>query len=395
MERPDKDIKTSLPSEIYSQFNWFKTYFEPPVQSASDEFFDPGFQYKLVSVSENMNVLTQNESFFVTKVQLDEKNDVFIRVSQNAIRVILDKILGKSNKKFDLSNISDLEAKIITTFNEFVYSKLSKRIDKSKLNKKPITVNLSYFLRNVASDESARFVLSFPKASLSPELLPPIPDEKRIDEMIFKDCMVDVRVKVGSTKFAVNDIKKLSIGDIVVFDNSDAKTMVLYYNNIVQQFLLKQNEAIILEHSEEPVEDEGEKDMDTTSITALWDSLQIEMCAEFELIKISLGDLKNIQEGLVVDVSSVYNNNVSLKVGEQVVAEGELVIVNDRYGVKVKNVTADQYKNTNSVEGMVNMVSQAGANVTVAQNSPLQVGGDAPAGEGGDEFDYSDFDMDE
>ena len=404
MERPDKDIKTSLPSEVYSQFNWFKNVFEPPVQSASDEFFDPGFEYKLISVSENMNVLTQNESFFVTKVQLDDKNDVFIRISQNAIQVILDKILGKSNKKFDLSNISDLEAKIITTFNEFVYSKVSTKIDKTKLNRKPITINLSYFLRNIASDESARFVLSFPKASLAPESLPPIPDEKRINEMLFKDCMVDVRVKVGSTKFAVNDIKKLSIGDIVVFDNSDAKTMVLYYNNIVQQFMLKQNESIILEHEEETVEDEGEENMDTTSITALWDSLQIEMSAEFEVIKISLGDLKNIQEGLVVDVSSVYNNNVSLKVGEQVVAEGELVIVNDRYGVKVTKVTADEYKGTNSVEGMVNMVTQAGANVTIAQNSPIQAGGAQPAGaqpagapptDGGDEFDYSDFDMDE
>ena len=395
MEKSDKDIKTSLPSEIYSQFDWFKNYFEPPVQSASDEFFNPGFEYKLVSVSENMNVLTQNESFFVTKVQLDEKNDVFIRVSQNAIKVILDKILGKSNKKFNLSNISDLEAKIITTFNEFVYSKVSSKIDKKKLNKKPITVNLSYFLRNVASDESARFILSFPKASLSPEMLPPIPDEKRINEMLFRDCMVDVRVKVGSTKFAVNDIKKLSIGDIVVFDNSDGRTMVLYYNNIVQQFMLKQHDDIVIAHEDETVEDEGEENMDTTSITALWDSLQIEMSAEFEVIKISLGDLKNIQEGLVVDVSSVYNNKVSLKVGSQVVAEGELVIVNDRYGVKVTNVTADQYKNSDSVEGMVNMVTQAGANVSVAQNSPVQDGTAQPASDGGDEFDYSDFDVDE
>lgn len=401
MEKSDKDIKTSLPSEIYSQFNWFKENFEPPVQEASDEFFDPGFEYKLVGVSENMNVLTQNESFFVTKVQLDDKNDVFIRVSQNAIKVILDKILGKSNKKFDLSNISDLEAKIITTFNEFVYSKVSAKIDKTKLNRKPITVNLSYFLRNIASDESARFVLSFPKASLAPEMLPPIPDEKRIDEMIFKDCMVDVRVKVGSTKFAVNDIKKLAIGDIVVFDNSDGKTMVLYYNNIIQQFMLQQNDAIVLDdvENDDTADDEGEGKMDTTSITALWDSLQIEMSAEFEVIKISLGDLKNIQEGLVVDVSSVYNNKVSLKVGEQIVAEGELVIVNDRYGVKVTNVTADQYKNSDSVEGMVNMVTQAGANVSIAQNSPLQSNGEASpqptSGDGADEFDYSDFDMDE
>lgn len=387
-----KDLKTSLPSEIYNQFTWFKECFEPPVQAASDEFFNPGFEYKLVSISENMNVLTQNESFFVTKVQLDEKNDVFIRISAQAIQVILDKILGKSNKKFDLSNISDLEAKIITTFNEFLYSKVSGKIDKTKLDRKPVTVNLSYFLRNVASDESARLVLSFPKASLAPESLAPVADENKIDEMLFRECMVDVRVKVGSTKFAVSDIKNLSVGDIVVFDNSDARTMVLYYNNIVQQFLLKQNDAIREDHDANDRKNEGEDDMDTSSLTTLWDSLQIEITAEFETIKISLGDLKNIQEGLVVDVSSVYNNMVSLKVGEQVVAEGELVIVNDRYGVKVNKVTADQYKNTDSVEGLVDMVTQAGANVSVAPNSAISSSADAG---GGDEFDYSDFDVDE
>ena len=73
--------------------------------------------------------------------------------------------------------------------------------------------------------------------------------------------------------------------------------------------------------------------------------------------------------------------------------------MNDRYGVKVTNVTADQYKNSDSVEGMVNMVTQAGGNVSIAQNSPLQSNGESPQQSAGDdasdEFDYSDFDMDE
>ena len=130
MEDTNDTIKTSFSSELYDQFNWFKTNFEGPVQEACDEFFDAGFEFKMVGVSENMNVLTQNESFFVTKVSLDPKNDVFIRISQNAIMVILDKTLGKSNKKFELSNISDLEAKIITTFNEYLYKKVEDKIDK-------------------------------------------------------------------------------------------------------------------------------------------------------------------------------------------------------------------------------------------------------------------------
>lgn len=401
METKDDKIKTSFTSELYSQFSWFKTMFEKPVQKACDDFFSSGFEFKLVGVSENMNVLTQNESFFVTKVQLDAKNDVFIRISQNAIRVILDKILGKSNKKFDLSSISDLEAKIITTFNEFLYDRVADKIDKTKLEKHPDTINLSYFIRNLSSDESARFVLSFPKSVLAPVALPEVPDDKKINEMIFRDCPVDVTIKVGSTDFAVNDIKKLDVGDIVLFDNSNAREMILICDNILQRFAINPNKEIIMPYEEDEESDGGEEDMDTNSLTNLWDSLQIEMSAEFEKIKVSLGELKNIQEGLVVDISSVYNNKVSLKVGEQIVADGELVIINDRYGVKISKVTADDFKDTGNVESMVNAAARAGSSVSVAPNSGLKQGGPAPmpaapAGDGGgDEFDYSDFDLDE
>lgn len=403
METKKDTIKTIFTSELNDQFEWFKNTFEGPVQAACDEFFDPGFEFKMVGLSENMNVLTQNESFFVTKVSLDPRNDVFIRISQNAIMVILDKILGKSNKKFELSNISDLEAKIITTFNEFLYDKIRDNVDKTHLEKYPVTVNVSYFVRNMSSDESARFIISFPKSTLKPVPLPPIPEDKVINEMIFKNSPVEVTIKVGSTDFAVNDVKNLDVGDIIVFDNSNSREMTLIYDNILQPFAVKPNMAIVLpiddDDEEENEDNNGEdKNMDTSSITNLWDSLQIEMSAEFEKIKVPLGDLKNIQEGLVVDISSVYNNKVSLKVGDQVVADGELVIVNDRYGVKITTVTANEFNGMKSVEGMVNMAAAAGSGISVAPNAGVKQADGAPQGapaEGGEEFDYSDFDLDE
>lgn len=400
MEEKKDTIKTTFASELYSQFEWFKKTFEGPVQEACDEFFDTGFEFKMVGVSENMNVLTQNESFFVTKVSLDAKNDVFIRISQNAIMVILDKILGKSNKKFELSNISDLEAKIITTFNEYLYGKVSGNIDKKNLEKHPVTINLSYFIRSLATDESARFVLSFPKSTLAPEMLPPIPEDKKINEMVFKDCPVEVTLKVGSTFFSVNDVKNLEVGDVVIFDNSDANEMTLITDEIIQRFAVNPNREIIMpvdDDGEEESEDEGDEDMDTSNITNLWDSLQIEMCAEFEKIRVSLGELKNIQEGLVVDISSVYNNKVSLKVGDQVVADGELVIVNDRYGVKVSKVTANDFNAALGFGAMPQgMPQDGGMPQSMPQGDAMPQGG-APAGggDGGDEFDYSDFDLDE
>ena len=49
--------------------------------------------------------------------------------------------------------------------------------------------------------------------------------------------------------------------------------------------------------------------------------------------------LKSIEEGLIVDLCSVYDNKVSLKVGGKTVAAGELVIINDRFGVRIEKVS--------------------------------------------------------
>ena len=390
----DKSIKTSFSSELYRQFGWFDDTFVPPVQEASDEFFDKGFEFKLVSISENMNVLTKSESFFVTKVQVGPRNDIFIRISQSAISVILDKILGKTNKRFDLSSISDLEAKIITSFNDYLYEKISGNINKENLTKYPEEINMSYFVRNMSSDESARFVISVPKQMLNPLTL--AEPENPLNDRIFKDALSEVNLHVGSTMFSVNDIKHISVGDIVVFENSNSHEMTLVCDNILQKFNLNPNEELII-----PYDYNGGDEMDNSqNITNLWDSLQVEMSAEFDKIKISLGELKDIQEGLVVDISSVYNNKVSLKVGNKIIAKGELVIINDRYGVKISNVTAEDI--------------MAGAPVSIADVEPIGevepqkpaiINPDAPAeeqatqpaqggAEGGGDFDYSDFDID-
>ena len=386
----DNTIKTSFSSELYRQYGWFNDIFVPPVQEASDDFFEKGFEFKLVSISENMNVLTKSESFFVTKVQVGPRNDIFIRISQDAISVILDKILGKTNKKFDLSSISDLEAKIITSFNDFLYSKISDNINKENLVKYPDEISLSFFVRNMSSDESARFVISIPKQMLNPKTL--AEPETPLSDNLLKDALSEVNLRVGSTMFSVNDIKHISVGDIVVFENSNAREMTLVCDNILQKFNLNPNQELII-----PYDGNGGEEMDNNvSITNLWDSLQVEMCAEFDKIKISLGELKDIQEGLVVDISSVYNNKVSLKVGDKLIAKGELVIINDRYGVKISNVTADDIMsgapvsiadvNTSGEE----LAPQTQSAIQNTEPVPQQA---APAG-GGDDFDYSDFDID-
>ena len=353
--------------ELYKQFAWFDSIFTPVVKSCSSEFFFDGFEYKLASISTNMNVLAQNDTFFVTKVKINSKNDVYIRISQDAINVILDKVLGKNNRKFELTEVSELEARIITAFNDFLYESLSPNFTIDPHRRYNEILHLTYFVKSEISDSAAKFIISVPKDILAPESIKQA--EPRFEDSFFVKSLVDVDLILGKTSFPVVDIKKLDIGDIVVFENSKSSEMTLVCENIIQKFEVKPNINII-----EPYES-GTGGEDIMSDTNLWDSIQVDMQAEFDKVKITLGELKNIEEGLIVDLCSVYDNKVSLKVGGKIVAEGDLVIINDRFGVKIDKINDGQ--SAPSVQDEDN------------SSEPTE------EHEGDEDFDYSDFDVDE
>lgn len=111
--------------------------------------------------------------------------------------------------------------------------------------------------------------------------------------------------------------------------------------------------------------------MEENTNTNLWDSIQVDMAAEFDKVKVTLGELKSIEEGLIVDLCSVYDNKVSLKVGGKTVAVGELVIINDRFGVRIEKVN-----------------DSAPQEESAAPTQEAEA-----AGEKTEDFDYSDFEV--
>ena len=361
--------------ELYKQYSWYDSIFTPVVENCSKEFFYDGFEYKLASISTNMNVLAQNETFFVTKVKINSKNDVYIRISQDAINVILDKVLGKNNRKFELTEVSELEARIITAFNDFIYESLAPNFTIDPHRRYNEILHLTYFVKSESSDNAAKFVISVPKDILSPKSIPD--NEPRFTDEDFANSLVEVNLILGSTTFPIADIKKIDIGDIVVFENSSSSEMTLVCDNIIQKFQIKPNANII-----EPYDMGGGNDMSRENNTNLWDSIQVDMLAEFDKVKVTLGDLKSIEEGLIVDLCSVYDNKVSLKVGGKIVASGELVIINDRFGVRVEKVNESEASQHN----------EESLEEPAEPSEPSQENGN---GENEEDFDYSDFEVDE
>ncbi len=355
-------------SDLYEQYSWIESVFAPTVQSVSDEFFFEGLKFKLIAVSQNMNVLSQNETFFVTKIKINKKNDIFVRISQESINVILDKVLGSANKSFELTEVTELEARIITAFNDYLYEKIAPSLNIDKEKKYSEILHLTFLVKNELSDESAKFIISLPKDILAFPEKPQKPEQIRED--FFENCPVEVGFILGSTRFPLKDLKKLDIGDIVVCDHSKANIMqLLVGNKVFKDVKIKPDSRLVV-----TLEDDGGNEMSEEN-TNLWDSIQVDMSAVFEKVKISLGELKHIEEGLVVDISSVYDNKVYLQVGGKTVAQGDLVIINDRYGVKISGINPQASVQNNS-----------------SGNSGDDDFGSGAADTAQDEFDYSDFD---
>lgn len=355
-------------SDLYEQYGWIESVFAPTVQQTADEFFFEGLKFKLISISQNMNILSQNETFFVTKVKINKKSDIFVRISQDTINVILDKVLGNNNKDFELTEVSELEARIITAFNDYLYEKLAPNFNIDKDKKYTEILNLTFLVKNEFSDDAAKFIISIPRDILTPA--EKTPTHKNLNEEFYRTCPVEVNLHLGTTRFPLKELKKLDIGDIVVCDNSKANIMQLIIGNrIIRDIKIKPDTRLVV-----PFEDNGGNEMNDEN-TNLWDSIQVDMSATFEKVKISLGELKNIEEGLVVDISSVYDNKVYLQVGGKTVAYGDLVIINDRYGVKINGI---------------NPQATTGGAVGINPENEFEDVSAEP--ENKEDFDYSDFD---
>ncbi|MDR1167632.1 MAG: FliM/FliN family flagellar motor C-terminal domain-containing protein [Heliobacteriaceae bacterium] len=376
------NVNTIDSKYLYSRYDWFKKTFPPVIQRSCDEFFTEGFEFNLIGISKNVNSLQDKDAYFVTKIRLDKQHDMFFRSSEKAVGIILDRVLGKANKKFNLNKMTDLEAKVVTAFSDYMYNAVAPLLSKSQPALKRTNfdvIHLTFLVKDIEEKKVSKFIVSLPEVLLNPDLI--TSQGEKFNNTDFAKSTIEASVKIGTTKFSFFDLKNIDIDDIVVFDNSDVSKMILKFRDYEKEIRLNPNLGLVL-----PVDNDGGNNMAPEN-NSLWDSIEVEMSAQFDTVRITLGDLKAIEEGLVVDLTSIYDNRVTLSVENKPIAAGELVIVNDRYGVKVSEVIAQKPQ-------------AAGADSGEYSEEPAQDGEEfaAPQQEataGEEEFDYSDFELDE
>jgi len=283
-----------------------------------------------------------------------------------------------------------LEIKILNAFCEFLYKRLKKHLLSTKIvkitEKSDKNLNL-LFLLSQNKEETSKIYISIPIDRIDFKSL-----KKKISfkDENFLSCQTNVKIRAGKTKITLDELKNLMPEDIILLEESNSSSLTLISGKTQQQFGVVKDSSLILDIEEE---EENEIKNEVKMEKNLWDDIQIEISAEFDKVKMSIGELKQITQGQIVDLGSVFNNEISLYVEDKQVAKGDLLIINDRYAVRLNEIL-----NSSNVSQTIKTQNNAQQSKQQEQTKPTPPPPPAPKPQAkvkeeavDEEFDYSDF----
>ncbi len=393
-------------NDINLLFGWFDNQLKNAVQNCIQIFWENKFDIKTQSLTTNLSVkddfTSKGEIYFTAQLSICAHQNAFVRISSDFIRILFHESFGSISPIFKLQELSDLEIKILNSFCEFLNDEIKNFIiPHDKIEKQALKNKGMYnaaFLMTKDNLKIGKIVISIPQNCLKTEK---IELNENFSFSDFLDTKTFVNISVGTSKLALNDLKSLYPGDIILLENSNINYMQIKTGSIKQSFKVSPEPSLMLELDE----DEQELGADMTSDKNIWDDIQIEVGAEFDKVKMSLGDLKQISKGLVIDLGEIVNNKISLLVENKLVAKGELVIINDKYGVKIDEIYSnpkEQETNTLKQESKKQEPSKPKGQTKTPQpqaaqqpdanqvNQMAQASAQEATSEE-EEFDYSDF----
>ena len=393
---------------FFDTYPWFYSNLYQELIKSTNTFFQKDFNIRFMGISNNDNILFYGDEYFVNKIPVSKTANFIMKLSSGVIEHLLDTTLGSAENAFKLKNLTNIEAMLIKSYTVFFFKNIENKLNKIEANKKILqqskNFNFTFYLKE-GKKHLGKIIITLPDYIL-PELKTEVRKETYTINDFKKTC-VNLRLRLGKSKIALTDIKALEDGDILVLEESDINKMAIMLNEKEISFKVNPNPSLIIS-----IDNNGGNEMEEeTSIKPqnMWDSILVDIVAEFDNVKLTLGELKQISEGLVIDVGSVYDNKINLRVENQIVATGELVILNDRYGVRIDNVKKSketpqsqkpQAANAKTPERLKEAAAPAQKKARTApppppaqkQNAEPKQQQAAPENEN---FDYSDFEIED
>ena len=390
----------------------------PLLTQVIQQFWGMPVQVKFFSASTRNHYYWQADDFHVSQLILpgvkvpslegETQAMALMRISDTACSSLISQVLGpQPNGHFSFNQLSPLEATILNEFSRDLLSVYMKNlIKKPKPNRKTRMdlVNLMWTLqleepedplnkglRFKQPPETGKILLTLPVGALKAEALkiadPAAPEpEPTVMDGFFYHVQSDVSLFVGNTHVALSDLDSLEKGDLVILENSDANQLYLVEpeSGIHLPFTpgISHKQRLLVPIEQDLIMMEPPQETMTGARQQLWDNLQIEVDAQFMPIKLPLKQLKQMSEGLIVEMGDLIHNDICLSVEGKPLAYGELVIVGDKFGVRIKQVKGEAEEEAaaeamNAPGGMMDAMAPEGPGMMQAPPDA-----EAPAAEG-------------
>lgn len=214
---------------------------------------------------------------------------------------------------------------------------------------------------NQSSETLGKVALQIPADILrnwlknQPRPTAPHPNEVTLPESLYDHAQLLSVITLGSSRVHLNDLKELDVGDVMVLEDSDIDLMTIKDPRSQQSFevdvqypdWVEQQCTIHMPPYMQPTLSPNEQEhalMTNSPPThpdmqdAFWNQLLIDVRAEFLPIRIPLNELKQLSDGLIMEVGDLANNTIRLHIDDKTIARGELVIVGDKFGVRIKSI---------------------------------------------------------
>ena len=347
------EVPHNLPVYYYKHL---KDFMDPLISKLTSDFWGIHAESYLVAITETPLYFWKENDYFVTQIELVQNAFVQLRISNTATGIFLEESLGKSqstDKYFKFTSLTKLESEFITNYSQTFLKKLKGMFlepRKIKIEKEPnknllhLTLLINTPQRIANNSPAGKVIVSLPFHTLKQPK--PIEHEFPVNLAKYYHSYSETNVFIGTAIISLEDLKKLGVNDVIILDNTNLKRMRVYDDNNNVEFKVAPDQNLVLNIYSEDYNTMNQGTLNNKNIgsgEAIWDNILVEVAAEFKKIKLPLGEIKNMTEGLVVEVAALSKNEVRLHIDGKDLALGELVIVGDKYGVMIQKVL---YKKT-------------------------------------------------
>ncbi len=379
------------------------------IHDTIDTFWGLSLPVRILSVSSNPHYYWYTQDFYVAQKGLDKHGQYWaqLRISEGTCQYLFETTLGKSplESRFHLGHVRSFEVFLLERFSRKLFYALTPLFLKRSASPASLAseteelCHLVWALKG-GTDQVNQLILTVPKRFLKlPRTdLQATQTVWHLPDRCFLEARLLVHMRLGRTRARLEELKQLDVGDVVIFEHSSSEIWEVW-DPLINRY---RPIPVKLPPDLSPLDlpkTQGSHAMveEMTLKQTLWDNLEVEVTACFRPIRLPLKRVKEMEQGLVIELTDLVENKLQIEVEGNPVAWGELLILDDKFAVRIQGLHEEvQPFAQNPLVPVSTPVASASVNIPVepaAESTDMPVPPVVPsAAETDFDLDESDFD---